>query len=782
MQRRDFIRVSLKGAALIASGGSILSCNFNEKLQAEDNVLRNNVLELRGDGLVSYLKEFTDAHRQHAGDYYGRELACSKVQLRASLDWLRGGDILVGRSRIPPIGAGTPPVVNYLYYCDFGHVQWLRNSGGISPENQAVLDEIIDYWRNEDGLIVTRNSYPDSLTAVLPSDNWGGQSGIAFPLFRIAGTTLDFNRLITLGLPGMKTLIAEKQRMSSDGEANQMYAAMLGMLGLVRESIDLYLDQVNHALTETNDTRRKDELKKLGSNLSFIKDNPPATLYQAVQLVFLYSVLAGTTNYGRMDDYLCDLYVKDKANGITDEEQITILRCLWDLVQSRGFSSENRVIVGGKGRRNETEADQIASVIMESVFRSRLVFPQLSLRFHKGQNPALYAQALDMIGEGYTFPILYNDDAIIPALKNTFRVSEKEAEQYVTTGCGEFSIGHRSIATPNSLINSLQALLVTLNNGVDPATGQRQGLALGSDFPEFDDLFSAYKKQVEYHIDALAIHEKLLFDVAGETMPFLFISMLYDDCIERGKPLLRGGVKYLCGMPETYGTTNTGDSLAALKYWVYETKTYTLDQIRKALAENFEGHEVMRKRLLDAPKYGNDDDYVDTIKVAVDRHLFDYALDAAKKVGFDFYVTDNINVNANTDLGIQTHASPDGRLARTYMANANAPTGGADRNGITAKLNSIVKPGVFQATQNMQFSRDWFSRERRPILESLLATYWDNGGTQAMINVLGRGDLENALREPEKYQSLVVRVGGFSARFVDLHPEVQREILSRTLH
>ena len=777
MQRRNFIHVSLKGAALIASW-SMLSCDFSKQSQPK-NTFKNNELELKGDELISYIKEFTDTHRRYAGDYYGRELACSRVQLKAYLCSLRDEDIFVGRNCLPPVGVS--PQLGFLYYCDFNYLKKLKNADGMIPENQALLQEISDYWKNEDGLIISRRSFSESLAAVLPSDNWSGQPGIGFPLYRIAGTTLDYDKLLTLGLPGMKKLIEERNRSTSDQQAKQLYAAMLDMLGIVRESIDLYLEQVSKALKVTIEAKRKVQLKKLADNLSHIKDNPPATLYQGVQLMYLYCVLSGSLNYGRMDDYLCDLYIKDKAKGVTDEEQITVLQHFWDLIQAHP-SSEQRVFVGGKGRRDEVKADQLASIIMESVFRSRLIIPQLSLRFHKGQNPGLYAKALDMIGQSYPFPILYNDDAIIPALMKAFRVNEKEAEQYVTTACGETSINHCSLATPNGLINLLQALLVTLNNGVDPATGKKQGLALGSDFPEYDDLFAAYRKQVEYYVDALTVQQKLVFDVAGETMPFLLFSMLYDDCIERGKPLFKGGMAYLSGFIETYGNTNTGDSLAAIKYWVYDKKEYTLDQVRKALSENFEGYEEMRKRLLDAPKYGNDDDYADDILVAVDNHIFNYVLDAAEKVGLDFYIIDIINVDANTTLGRQTPASPDGRLANTYLANANSPTGGADKSGITAMLNSIVKPGVFQAVQHMKFSKEWFGTEKRPILEALLTTYWANGGPQAMINVLGRNDLENALKEPDKYQNLIVRVGGFSARFIDLAPEVQKEILSRTLY
>ncbi|MDD6210195.1 MAG: pyruvate formate lyase family protein [Bacteroidales bacterium] len=785
MERRNFIKVSLMGATLFVAG-SFEACKFKGPAASASKIKNRNSIEFNNNDLVAYLKEFTDAHKQHAGDYYGRELACNRIQLKGMLCKLRDEDILVGRNCFPPVGFSPQAGERYLYYCQFKDMEKLREAADLTPENKSALNNIISYWKEEDGVIKTRKAYKDDIASVLTSDKWSDESGIGFPLYRISGTQLDYDKLITLGIPGLTELIQEKQLASAgDQEKSQLYSAMLNMLNILKEAIDLYSVQVNEAIDKTKDSARKKQLVQLGAALKHIKSNAPETLYQGVQLMYLYSVLTGSVNYGRMDEYLGDLYIRDKAKGVTDEEQIAILQGLWHLVEARDFIFDSRVIVGGKGRRNEQNADQIASLIMESVFRSRLVVPQLTLRFYEGQNPALYAQGLDMIGQSYPYPMLYNDDVNVPAVMNAFRVSEKEAEQYLPFGCGEYILYHKSIGTPSGVINMLQALLVTLNNGVDPTTGKPQGLALGTDFTSYEELFAAYKKQIEYYVDALAKQEKLEYDVAGETAPFLLMSMLFDDCIDRGKPLLKGGLNHLGGSLESYGNSNTGDALTSIKYWVYDKKEYTLDEVRKALTANFDGYEEMQKKFLNAPKYGNDDAYADDIMVAADNHLFAYTRNSADKVGLNSYLIVVINNHANTLMGRYTMASPDGRLANTYMANGNAPTGGADHNGVTAMLNSIVKPDASihaGSVQNMKFSKEMFSKELRPKLEALLDTYWKIGGTQAMLNVLGKDDLVNALKEPEKYQNLIVRVGGFSARFVDLAPDVQQEIISRTLY
>jgi len=207
-------------------------------------------------------------------------------------------------------------------------------------------------------------------------------------------------------------------------------------------------------------------------------------------------------------------------------------------------------------------------------------------------------------------------------------------------------------------------------------------------------------------------------------------------------------------------------------------------RLRQALAANFEGFEHERRLLRQAPKFGNDDDRADALAVRVHEHVCRVTAARAERVGLDSYLVVIINNHANSVLGRHTGASADGRGAGEPMSNANNPTSGNDRAGVTAFLRSLLKlePSLHAgAVQNMKFGREMFG-PRRPQLDALLGTYFETGGAQAMITVVGREDLEAAMREPEKWGHLMVRVGGFSARFVELSPTVQWEILERTLN
>ena len=478
--------------------------------------------------------------------------------------------------------------------------------------------------------------------------------------------------------------------------------------------------------------------------------------------------------------------MKDLEHGVSEEEELDILVSFWKIVNRRKTIFDGRVIIGGKGRRNPENADKFANLAMKASLKVNDVLPQLTLRFYKGQDTDLLEQALDDIGQGCTFPLLYNDDINIPSVSTAFKIDLKEAENYVPFGCGEYTIYHKSFGTPSGVIDLLKALEMTIYNGIDPIDGERRGLPTGEfgNYENFEDFFSAYQQQVEHIVEALALQEKIEYDVCAQESPFLMFSMLYDDCIENGKPIFNGGIRYLGGTLETYGNSNAADSLLAIKNLVFDEQKIKQEQLPTILKANFEGFDLERLWMQNAPKYGNNIKEADDMLERVHDHVCNFTRDQAEKVGLHNYLVVIINNHANTILGRKTHASADGREAFSPMANANTPSSGMDKNGITSMLNSIAKPKTdihAGAVQNIKFSKELFNG-KRPITRALLDTYFDNGGAQAMITVLGKEDLENAIKHPEQHQNLMVRVGGFSARFVELDKDVQQEILARTIY
>lgn len=788
LTRRNFIALTGKGIIISAFLPSALEA-FS-KSSAVLNARPINVNRLLSDpnAYIQHLKKFTDTYKKYSLESTPiREVECLKFQYPLLFCDIQDGDLFAGRDNIPALGI-MPQVINsFGYYIQEKKVKALMQSSKTTPENKNIASELITYWSIEASDQKLRSQYPAKMKEVLFSDNWPNEPLIAAPLYRMSGTQCDFDKLITLGIEGLRREVGKFKTKTVKGSSNyNLYDGMEKACDLFGEVATYYANMAVRQSLEASLDRKK-ELLVMEKTLLKIASGKPESFREAIQLMLLYADICGTINYGRMDEYLGDLYVSDLKKGVlTEEEAIRLLSSLWILMDAKGNIWDCRVIVGGRGRRNEKNADQFALIAMETTQKVKGIVPQFSLRFYKGQNPALYKKGLDMIASGNPYPIIYNDEVNIPSVMNAFKVPNEEAANYVPFGCGEYVLYHRSVGTPSGVINLLQALSVTLHKGINPVNNKKMGLPdseLGT-FNTFESLFSAYKKNVELFVEQQAYQEKLEYDVAGQVAPFLFLSMVFDDCIKRGKGIFSGGVRYLGGTLESYGNTNTADSLVAIRKLVYDEKKFTLDQMVKMIDANFEGFDKERKMMLDAPKYGNDNDYADNIKVEVDSHICSFARNMNKKAGLHSYLIVIINNSANTTMGMLTAASPDGRKAFTYMANANAPTGGADKNGVTAFLNSIVKPDTrihAGAVQNMKFSRDMFTTYRDKT-EALLTTYFEKGGQQCMINCIGREDLENAIKHPEQYANLIVRVGGFCARFVELPPEVQREILSRTIY
>ncbi len=732
---------------------------------------------------------FTEVYKKYKDEHPAiREAKCLEAQYPDYFAEIREEDLFAGRIKHGMVGFSPDEwgSTAFGYYILKDKIEDALIKKRVPEDQIDQVKEMIKFWETENTSAKLRARYNIEMAKYLPSDDWMNDSGIAFPLYRLTGANVDFGKLMLLGIPGLRKEIESKMTDHIADDNKKLYEAMIIALNVLERVIQHYIDVCKTSILEVS-TKRKNELENIISTLQMIKTSKPRTFREAAQLFWLYSLIADVRNYGRMDVYFGDFLARDlKDKVLTETQALELMQSLWRLMADRNTVVHNRVIIGGKGRSNEKNADIFAMYAMEATRTVLEAEPQLSLRIYDGMDDKIYEKALDVIGEGRTYPIIYNDEVNINSVVKAFNFTELESEQYVPYGCGEYILEHKSFGTPSGVINLLKALEITLHNGVDPITEKPMGLALGKfeDFKDFDELWNAYKKQVEHYIKIMAEHEALEYKIAGETAPYLFLSMLYDDCIEIGKGIFSGGIKYLGGTLETYGNSNTADSLLAIKKLVFDEKVISKEDLLNALDANFEGYDNLRNILKNAPKYGNDDNDADEMLTRVHNHVCNYVRDQKDRVGLHSYLVVIINNSANTLMGRSTSASADGRPAYISMNNGNAPTSGNDTNGVTALLNSLVKPNTdihAGAVQNMKFSREMFTVKRTQ-LKALLKTYFDNGGPQAMITVINKDDLKKAIENPEEYQHIFVRVGGFSARFVELSKDVQLDILNRTLY
>jgi pyruvate-formate lyase len=369
---------------------------------------------------------------------------------------------------------------------------------------------------------------------------------------------------------------------------------------------------------------------------------------------------------------------------------------------------------------------------------------------------------------------------------DAFGVDRGLAETYMPLGCGEIEFDHYSFGSPNGQIGTLKILELAIHGGYDPVGDRYLSFRAPGleDCVTYEEFLGVYKQHLKWFIEAQGRYEKYIYDAVGAIHPFMMVTMLYDGCITRGKGIFQGGCEYLAGTLELYGNVNAANSLAVIKKLVFEERRLSSRELIAAIDNNFVGYERERKMMLDVPKFGNDIAYVDDILLDLHNYICRTAREQAPKAGLKSYLCVNINNAQNTTLARWVGATPDGRKAGTPLANANNPSSGSDRNGLTAMLNSIVKVphnNMAGMVQNMRFTRETWTHQDGKV-QTLIADYFKRGGAQAMITVVGRDDLYNAMQHPEEYRDLIVRIGGLSARFVSLQKDVQQEIYDRTTY
>lgn len=758
----------------------------------------NNEPRLDFAQLLDHMEKFTEVYKACKDDHPAiREAKCFDAQYPQMMLNIMPNDLFCGRADILPLGMNAQYINSeWGFAMNFDWFDEKIQDESIAKTDRIRLKNLEDFWKNHtstkkflaemdpvdkvymitggvtDGTVLDLANFPHAATA----------------LQRVAGIFLDYHKLLDYGLQGLYQLCTEKQNEHPENDPN-FYEGMRMELKTIMRTLEWYADQAEELLSRETEELRRQDLTEMARICRKLVSEKPETFREAVQLVIIYTLMDGAREWGRMDDYLALYYKQDLENGTLDQEEaIRLLTSFWQLMIVKEQVTDDRVIIGGLGRKHPKEADELALVIMEVSRRVRDIVPQLTLRMYEGMDQRLYEKALDCIGEGTTYPMLYQDENIIPGVMKVFGISYEEALGWMPLGCGEFTIDHRIIVSPNSVLNMANVLWGTINGGYDSTDTYRLTPNETSlkDYATFDDLWKAFCDNVAYLTDVSARNHSRGYEIIAQDMSLNLHNILYDGCMDAGKGVISGGCVKCGGSDEIYGIVTCSDSLYAIKQCVYEKKCISADQLMKALKADFKGYEEERAILLNTDKFGNDLEEVDDMMKAVHEMVCFTMLDiSGKYYGLDCFGMFNINNRDNTTYGRNTGATPDGRHAGDSLSNANNPTAGMDKNGVTAFVNSLLKARGdihFGTVQNMKFSKETFNEKRNEVIRPLMASYFGRGGTQAMINVVGREDLENARKEPEKYSNLIVRVGGFSARYVELADDVQLDILNRTLN
>jgi pyruvate-formate lyase len=716
---------------------------------------------------------FTEVYRGHEGSHpAAREAACLRAQFPALLAPLQPGDVFAGGhvlERITYVGTiwwaampERPGCGKQGGYCfDFNAERFARTDA-----DRAAIAEITGFWREECTWTKIRRTWDEHLRSEMDRRGPVGGGGSGFCL------ALDLDRLLQLGIPGTATAVRERvARARREGETGKLpfLEALADTLGLLADVCGHYEAQAAGLAQAAGTAEARRRLRRIADSLHALTRRPPGNLHEAIQLWWLYSLLAcGRHVEGwRLDVALGGFY----AAEADADDAMDLVRALWRLFDKHSDPAVSRAIIGGRGRRNEPAADRFCLAAMDVTRELHQVIPQLTLRFYDGQDPALLDKAWDVIADGATYPMLYNDDVNIPAVAAALHVSPDDAVDYYPLGCGEYMIGGASPSLLNTFWSIPESLEAALREGI---AGPRGGFA---DFRELRETLSR-------HLAAAASLPARVHAANAAVMPrecaCLLASLFTRDCLERGRSIIDGGARTAGACIMGHGFTNAADALMAIKRVVFEEQAVDQTALLAALDANFEGYEPLRRRLLAAPKFGNDHDGADALLVELWREINRCADEAGREAGLDFLTVSSVNPGGYF-LGLRCGATPDGRFAHVPFAIGNAPTAGADTEGLTALLNSVSKvdPANGGATTNVKLEKSLLTRSRSKI-EALFDAYWKNGGIQAMVTVADQAELEDAMIHPDRHANLLVRVGGFTARFVDLEEHIRREIIRRT--
>ena len=544
---------------------------------------------------------------------------------------------------------------------------------------------------------------------------------------------------------------------------------------------------------EDDDNTRRRELEQMAGNCRRVPAQPARTFWEAVQATW-FSVLindvecSGTaTSFGRIDQYLYPYFRADvKAGRLTRGQALELLEGLF-LKCYRTFDFHHTT-VGGVKPDGEDGTNDLSWICLEAVERLRTP-RDLAVRVHRGTPPQFFRKAVEVAALALGRPDFWNDEVTVQALVDKGFPIE-DARDYAAIGCVELTIpGKCNSRTMSHAINLAKILEITLHGGRCPRTGKVVGREHGADFATYEDLHAAYRERAAHCIRLAVEQNARAYRYQAEHLPFPILSATTEGCMESGRDVMDAGAVHNPSGVNLFAVANVADALAAIKTLVYDQRSVGLDELREALASNFEGREDLRQMLLSrAPKFGNDEPVVDAI--AAQEAAF--YCDEVSKVrtpegGPHLPLIFGTSPGAVFGMGRATGALPDGRPAGEPIAMSCNPTHGRNLSGLTAELNSVSRIDFTKTAGGVSYIVDLHpcvaeGPEELDRLTTALRTFFDRGGMEIGINVLRDEQLREAQREPETHGHIMVRVFGFSSQFVSLERELQEYVIQKSQH
>ncbi len=555
------------------------------------------------------------------------------------------------------------------------------------------------------------------------------------------------------------------------------------------------------------DPRRRDELLRIADNCRWVPANPPRTFYEAMQCLWFTQVIAqisygmaGTFALGRVDQYLYPFYKRDVEQGIITKEEaqelieelelkltsnILLLPEMGLEVSSTLGTSPQPITIGGLTKDGKDATNELSWMILEVSEKLKAVINNLAIRIHSKTSDDFILRAC-RVYRSTSGQAFYNDEAVIPALLSD-GYSLEDARDYAIVGCVEpTGSGDTFACTGGNDLKLGGVLEMVLTNGGYRLMGG-QGLPTGDPtrFETFDEVMDAFRRQLEHNVKMAVDAVNIKDAIYQAEFPAPFVSATLTGCVESGRDATDGGARYNFGSITARGLGTTADSLAAIKKLVFDDQVLTMSELVDLLETNFEGKDELRHLLINrAPKYGDDDDYVDLIAKEI-AELFCREVTEHQSIRGGHFRPSFYSYGTHVLDGLFLGATPDGRMAGEALSNGISPVNAREKKGPTAVLNSAAKLEHTLISNgnalNLRLLPSLVQDEAAlGKVASLVKTYFYLGGMHLQFNVVSRETLEDAQKHPQDHRDLVVRVSGYSAFFTDLGRRIQDDIIART--
>lgn len=738
-----------------------------------------------------------------------RSLSLKEYFSRKTL-YLGEGELIIGEKGCDPQASPTFPEICCHSVEDMVVMseRELVSFHTTEEDRRIQEEEIIPFWEGK----ATRDKVLNAMT-----DEWkkcyGAGLFTEFMEQRGPGHTCGGEQVFKTGFLDYKEQIKEamdKLDFFNDPEAYDKMEELKAM-DIACDAViilgERYLDLVKEAIANEKDEVRKAELEQIAANLEVVPAHKPETFWQALQL-YWFAHLGVTTDLnpwdafspGRLDQHVISYYRDDVENGILDDEKaLELLECLWvkfynqpapvkvgiTLKESSTYTDFANINTGGVTPDGKDGVNEVSYLILDCMDEMKLVQPNSNVTISRKTPQKFLKRACEISRKGWGQPAFYNTDAQILELVNAGK-SLEDARRGGSSGCVETGAWGSEAYILTGYFNIPKVFQLTLYNGYDTETKQQLGLELGYawDFKTYDELWDAFKKQMQYFVDIKIKGNNVIERIFAEYMPTPFLSVVTNDCIQKGKDYNAGGARYNTQYIQGVGIGTVTDCLSAIKYNVFDNENFTMKELIEAMDHNFEGYDAIFRMVHDkSPKYGNDDDYADDLMKDVFNLYHDIIVGRPNMKGGKYGI-DMLPTTCHVYFGDVIGATANGRKANVPVSEGISPEKSADTNGPTAVIKSCSKMDHMATAGtllNQKFTPNVVAGEEGlDHMASLIRSYFAMDGHHIQFNVIDKQTLIDAQKNPEDYKDLIVRVAGYSDFFRNLDKPLQDEIINRT--